>query len=295
MINTVDCRMHDAKARRLKRYDSDPYRVQNTHGNLKFGDFYNRIRAGEELRLFVWIPKFREVTKEAIMSDLQHMPFMRNQFLNISLGHYRPSQQTVMFMRKLQASPLLYIGAKGSITELHRDGPHTGFWMFQFEGAKKVELFPNNWRSLAHLPVDCGYFKRPIPDAELDKQRAMVECFHGTILPGDMLYVPGEWWHRFEYPEMSFSFTVRGHGFQPTKLQKLKESIFNSYKYVVWRESHSWRHVILIETIRLNVYFLVRLLRSFFKALEIVHISLFYLSNLNGVSTSLSRLRFGIV
>lgn len=85
----------------------------------------------------------------------------------------------------------IYIGPEGALSQLHQDFWHTHAYLAQIRGRKKCLLFS---------PQDSGYLydgevNPEQPDFvrfKLFEQATMYEC---EIEPGEMLYIPPDWWH----------------------------------------------------------------------------------------------------
>lgn len=95
----------------------------------------------------------------------------------------------------------IYMGTPGTATGLHTDIYDTQSWMAQLRGEKE-------WRLCRPETKWCGK-KKPIDlfeSSDLD-----VPIFDVTLTPGDVLYVPGGWWHQVR--NRTSNMAIAGHFF----------------------------------------------------------------------------------
>jgi len=97
----------------------------------------------------------------------------------------------------------IYIGPEGCLSKLHQDFWHTHACLAQIRGRKKCYLF---------APEDGGF----LYDGEVNPEQpdfvrfklfdraTMYECVIG---PGDMLYIPPNWWHHVRGLEKTITIT----------------------------------------------------------------------------------------
>jgi len=102
-------------------------------------------------------------------------------------------------------SHLLFVGSQGSSTYAHQDTIHTNVWSAQISGEKRWILFGRK----AHLPI--------LPDGSADTetffQDPASQITHCRLLPGEILFIPYQWWHRVDLIQDSISL----HGLYTTQ------------------------------------------------------------------------------
>lgn len=158
-------------------------------GKMTFGEYLDLIREKPtELRLFLFnLMKLRpELKKDVIYND--------------------PTGGKV-----LQWLPLMFFGGEGSATRNHIDIDMSHVFISQFQGAKRVWLFPNDQSDLMYkLP----YNFHSIANLKTSSQEKypglkFLDGYEAVIEPGDTLYMPAGWWHYIQYETEGYSISVR--------------------------------------------------------------------------------------
>ncbi len=92
----------------------------------------------------------------------------------------------------------LWIGMKGVVMPLHYDS--TDNFYVPFFGRKKVVLVePGHVEELGRFPNGHPLAGSARADVDLDVLDDL-QIFETVIAPGDVLYLPANWWHQFEQP-----------------------------------------------------------------------------------------------
>lgn len=97
----------------------------------------------------------------------------------------------------------LFLGPEGSLSQLHQDFWHTHAYLAQIHGRKRATLFsPEDSEFLYGGKVDPEQ-----PDVErfpLFERATAYEC---VIEPGDVLFIPPDWWHHVRGLEKSITMS----------------------------------------------------------------------------------------
>lgn len=107
--------------------------------------------------------------------------------------------------------PFMFFGGKGSITRNHIDIDMSHVFITQFQGIKKIWLFPweqsdlmyklpYNFHSLANIKA---------PDYNEFPALKYVKGYEAIIHPGETLYIPSGWWHYIQYETEGYSVSIR--------------------------------------------------------------------------------------
>jgi hypothetical protein len=133
----------------------------------------------------------------------------------------------------------LYIGPEGTLSKLHRDFWCTHACLAQIQGRKKAIMFsPEDSPFLYEGQVDP---ERPdFERFELFERATAYEC---VIEPGEMLFMPPDWWHHVRALEKSM--TVSHNFFNDTNVNEHLAGIMSRLpglldgfeKHPEWRES----------------------------------------------------------
>lgn len=158
-------------------------------GKMTFGEYLDLIREKPvDVRLFLFnLMKIRpELKKDVLFND-------------------------VTGGKVLQWLPLMFFGGEGSSTRNHFDIDMSHVFISQFDGAKRIWLFPNEQSDLMYkLPYNfhsIANLKTSNPEEYPGlKHLSGVE---GVIEKGDTLYMPAGWWHYIQYETQGYSISVR--------------------------------------------------------------------------------------
>ncbi|MGJ1391801.1 cupin-like domain-containing protein [Sphingobacterium spiritivorum] len=158
-------------------------------GKMTFAEYLNLItKEPTELRLFLFdLLKLRpELKKDVIYND-------------------------VTGGKVLQWLPYMFFGGEGSSTRNHFDIDMSHVFISQFQGVKKIWLFPNNQSDLMYkLPYNFHSIANP-KFSSLEEYPALrlLNGYEAEIHPGDTLYMPAGWWHYIQYATEGYSISVR--------------------------------------------------------------------------------------
>lgn len=167
---------------------SDPSKTLTTPTTrMRFSDYMNIIRnQTTDLRLFLF-PVFRY--RPELLKDFDY-PNITNNYIKL---------------------PFMFFGPKGSITRMHQDIDMSNVFLTQFEGRKRVVLFPPSQSALlyklplnVHSTVDIEH-----PDFDQYPGLQFAEGMTGILEYGDTLFMPSAYWHHIEYLEGGYGLSVR--------------------------------------------------------------------------------------
>ncbi len=107
--------------------------------------------------------------------------------------------------------PLMFFGAEGSSTRYHYDIDMSHVFLTQFEGLKKVYLFPKEQSPLLYrLPYNFhGIADLKNPDYEKFPALKYLEGWECTIGFGETVFMPAGYWHYIQYQTGGYSVSVR--------------------------------------------------------------------------------------
>jgi len=167
---------------------SDPSKtLTNPTTKMKFSDYLNLITSTDtDLRLFLF-PVFKY--KPELLKDFDY-PNITNQYIKL---------------------PFMFFGPTGSITRMHQDIDMSNVFLTQFEGKKRVVLFPPSQSKLlyklpfnVHSTVDIEN-----PDFDTYPGLKYVKGCTATLEYGDTLFMPSGYWHHIEYLEGGYGLSIR--------------------------------------------------------------------------------------
>jgi len=107
--------------------------------------------------------------------------------------------------------PFMFFGGEGSVTRNHIDIDMSHVFITQFQGIKRVWLFP--WEQsdfMYKLPYNFHSLTQ-IKNPEYRKYPALLYLngYEAIIRPGETLYIPSGWWHYIQYDTEGYSISVR--------------------------------------------------------------------------------------
>ncbi|PRD46431.1 cupin-like domain-containing protein [Sphingobacterium haloxyli] len=158
-------------------------------GRMSFAEYLDKISTEPtELRLFLFnLIKIRpELKNDVIYND-------------------------VTDGKVLQWLPYMFFGGEGSATRNHFDIDMSHVFISQFQGTKRIWLFPNNQSDLMYkLPYNFHSIAN-LKTSSYDEYPALklLDGYEAVINPGDTLYMPAGWWHYIQYDTEGYSISVR--------------------------------------------------------------------------------------
>lgn len=107
--------------------------------------------------------------------------------------------------------PFMFFGGKGSITRNHIDIDMSHVFITQFQGIKRIWLFPWEQSDLMYkLPYNFHSLIN-LQEADYEKFPALkyLNGYEAVINPGETLYIPSGWWHYIQYETEGYSVSIR--------------------------------------------------------------------------------------
>ncbi|MFI5173167.1 MAG: cupin-like domain-containing protein [Chitinophagales bacterium] len=127
--------------------------------------------------------------------------------------------------------PFMFFGPKKSITRMHQDIDMSNVFLTQFEGKKRVVLFPPSQSRLlyrlplnVHTTVDIDH-----PDFKTYPGLKYAKGMSGVLEYGDTLFMPAAYWHHIEYLEGGYGLSLR------TLAPKFSMRVRGAYNLVIQR------------------------------------------------------------
>ncbi|GEN65600.1 cupin-like domain-containing protein [Chryseobacterium rhizosphaerae] len=107
--------------------------------------------------------------------------------------------------------PFMFFGGEGSVTRNHIDIDMSHVFITQFQGIKRIWLFPweqsdfmyklpYNFHSLANIKE---------PDYRKYPALLYLNGYEAVLHPGETLYIPSGWWHYIQYDTEGYSVSIR--------------------------------------------------------------------------------------
>lgn len=172
-----------------KEEESQNYAASPPVGKMTFGEYLDKISAEPtELRLFLFnLMKIRpELKKDVVYND-------------------------VTGGKVLQGLPFMFFGGEGSATRNHFDIDMSHVFISQFQGYKRIWLFPNDQSDLMYkLPYNFHSIANLKTSSEHDYPGLKyLDGYEALIGPGETCYMPAGWWHYIQYETEGYSISVR--------------------------------------------------------------------------------------
>ena len=172
-----------------KEEEGQRYAASPPIGRMTFGQYLDKISSEPtELRLFLFnLMKLRpELKKDVVFND-------------------------VTGGKVLQFLPYMFFGGEGSSTRNHFDIDMSHVFITQFQGAKRIWLFPNEQSDLMYkLPYNFHSIANPkTSDVSEYPGIEFLDGYEAIINPGETLYMPAGWWHYIQYETEGYSISVR--------------------------------------------------------------------------------------
>lgn len=116
--------------------------------------------------------------------------------------------------------PLMFFGGEGSCTRNHFDIDMSHVFISQFQGIKRIWLFPNDMSDLLYkLPFNFhGIVNVKYDDSKEYPALNYIKGFEAVIHPGETLFMPAGWYHYIQYETEGYSISVRALGNWKQKL-----------------------------------------------------------------------------
>lgn len=158
-------------------------------GRMSFGEYLDKISAEPtEHRLFLFnLIKIRPELKHDVLYN------------DVTGG------------KVLQWLPYMFFGGEGSATRNHFDIDMSHVFISQFQGTKRIWLFPNDQSDLMYkLPYNFHSIAN-LKNSSYDEYPALklLDGYEAVIHAGDTLYMPAGWWHYIQYETEGYSISVR--------------------------------------------------------------------------------------
>lgn len=172
-----------------KEEEGQTYAASPPVGRMSFGEYLDLItKQPTELRLFLFnLLKIRpELKKDVIFND-------------------------VTGGKVLQWLPYMFFGGEGSSTRNHFDIDMSHVFITQFQGYKRIWVFPNEQSDLMYkLPYNFHSITN-LKTSNYDEYPALklLDGYEAVIGPGETLYMPAGWWHYIQYDTEGYSISVR--------------------------------------------------------------------------------------
>jgi len=111
----------------------------------------------------------------------------------------------------IQGLPYMFFGGEGSATRNHFDIDMSHVFISQFQGYKRIWLFPNDQSDLMYkLPYNCHSIAN-LKTSTLEEYPALkyLNGYEAVIGPGETCYMPAGYWHYIQYDTEGYSISVR--------------------------------------------------------------------------------------
>jgi ribosomal protein L16 Arg81 hydroxylase len=107
--------------------------------------------------------------------------------------------------------PFMFFGGEGSITRNHVDIDMSHVFITQFQGIKRIWLFPWEQSDLMYkLPYNFHSITNiKEPDYEEFPGLKYLNGYEAVIKSGETLYIPSGWWHYIQYETEGYSVSIR--------------------------------------------------------------------------------------
>lgn len=126
--------------------------------------------------------------------------------------------------------PTLFFGGSEARVLMHYDIDLADLLHFQFEGRKRVLLFPNDQGVYLYkvpLSVHTVYnLNYETPDMEQFPALKFARGYEIFMEPGDALFMPSGYWHFNRYLEPGFSISLRSFPSAPGRLLRMLKEVF---------------------------------------------------------------------
>lgn len=137
----------------------------------------------------------------------------------------------------------LFLGAEGSGMGLHQDLGHTAAWNAQVTGLKEWALVAPEYEDYLYEGEVCAFKPNRVRHSKFRK----AEVWRGEVRAGEVLFIPGAWWHQTRNLKTGFAITanfVNRCNYQRVLrcLQEAEEpELYEMLKSVAERKMNAWR------------------------------------------------------
>lgn len=193
----------------LEKWDFDYFKAAA-------GDLSVKVHGKEENHPdWVTTPPIGTMTLAKYLDNISHGPSDLRLFLsNILLA--RPDLKKDLHVRAiadhlLPSLPFLFFGGEGSSVRYHYDIDMSHVFLTQFQGEKKILLFPNDQSPLLYrLPYNFhGIADLRRPDYGQFPALRYLRGWECTLRFGETLYIPSGYWHHIQYLSAGYSVSHR--------------------------------------------------------------------------------------
>jgi hypothetical protein len=163
--------------------------VNSADEHMPFGDYLDLIASKPtQLRMFLF-------------NIFKHVPELCDDFTY-------PDHLMDGFLKQF---PMMFFGGSGSLVHLHYDMDLSNILLTQFNGSKKVLLFPQSESAkLYRMPFMVqSFIDIRNPDLTRHPRLKDVEGLECDLHHGDTLFMPSGYWHYMEYTEGGFALALR--------------------------------------------------------------------------------------
>ncbi len=178
-----------------------------------------------------------------LYDDIKPAPY----FVSDWVMSLNPTLRNVFQWTSERVYSAVFIGPEGTLSQLHRDFWHTHAYLAQIQGRKRAILFsPKDSEFLYGGHVDPEQ-----PDLERFELFDRATAYECVIEPGEVLFMPPDWWHWVRGLEKSITFSqnffndVNFSEHLTDLLQNLPRLVQGFDKFPDWREElrvPRWRH-----------------------------------------------------
>lgn len=141
--------------------------------------------------------------------------------------------------------PFMFFGGQGSSTRNHMDIDRSHVFITQFQGIKRIWLFPQEQSDLMYkLPYNFHSLSNiKKPDYRKYPALLYLHGYEAILHPGETLYIPAGWWHYIQYETGGYSISVRAlpssvlekwHGFKNLVITRNFDNIMRSIFKEKW-------------------------------------------------------------
>lgn len=111
----------------------------------------------------------------------------------------------------LEWLPFMFFGGQGSVTRNHIDIDMSHVFISQFQGIKRVWLFPWEQSDFLYRPPFNFHSIANLKDPDHKRFPGLkyLNGYEAVLNPGETLYIPSGWWHYIQYETEGYSVSLR--------------------------------------------------------------------------------------